>query len=359
MFLDDAIVEAVQTESNLQVEWGIVVVAEHFSDGVGRDHQGAPSLVDVLCTLAAHWVLCECGLEIGKAGRDGWAKEELRLSDEIDSLNDKIQRIKSPSRKAAKQNELEKLRAQSDAMNKEWGEAHEETDTYREMFSEACEFCRRKCAKGVHEVFNAALVDFDPTRLQPDQGPSEDRMLEMVSRLDNLHSAKWNTQRWSNLSKPTMRVAKRVAQNKRDSFIVRNLKHISTVAGPFEQDNPLNGLNADVKPASANPSIEDKSFLGLLFHDNLTVSRLGNDYKDKITCVISLSPQQFQILKFIHGAGKNGRTKNEMDVAGFTSLKQEKTKINEKLIPVDLRFASGEHKLIHIGNEQVTKLVTS
>ena len=337
MFLDDAIVEAVQTESNLLVARRIVVVAEHLSDGVGRDHHGSPSLVDVLCTLAAHWVLCECGLEIGKAGRDGWAKEELRLSDEIDSLNDKIQRIKSPSGKAAKQNELEKLRAQSDAMNKEWGEAHEETDTYREMFSEACEFCRKKCAKGVHEVFNAALVDFDPTRLQPDQGPSEDRMLEMVSRLDNLHSAKWNTQRWSNLSKPTMRVAKRVSQNKRDSFIVRNLKHISTVAGPFEQDNPLNGLNAEVKPASASPLIDIVPYLGLRFHHDSTVSRIGSDYAH--LPLIPLAPQPLKLLKFIHDAGERGRTMNELVpaiIANKRILATEKSRLNLSEIDIDL-----------------------
>jgi hypothetical protein len=100
-------------------------------------------------------------------------------------------------------------------------------------------------------------------------------------------------------------------------------------------------------------------FLGLVFNDDLTVSRRGDEYKDNRTCVISLSPQQFKILKFIHGAGQNGRTKSEMEAEGFSSLKQEKTKINEKLIPIDLRFAIGEHKLIHIGNELVTNLVTS
>ena len=59
------------------------------------------------------------------------------------------------------------------------------------------------------------------------------------------------------------------------------------------------------------------------------------------------SQQQLQILKFIYDAGEKGRLKNEMDDKGFTSLKQEKTKINEKLIPLDLRFKQQEHKLIH------------
>jgi hypothetical protein len=335
MFLDDAIVEAVQTESNLLVEWGIVVVAKQVSDVVSDDHQGSASLVEVLCTLAAHWVLCECGLEIGKSGHDGWAKEGLRLGDEIDSLHSKIQRSKSASRKAAKQNELEKLRAQSDTIDKDWGEANEETNTYLEMFREACEFCKTKCTFGVHEVFNAALVDFDPTRLQPDQGPSEDRMLEMVSRLDNLHSAKWNTQQWANLSKPTMRAARRVTAEKRNSFIVRNLKHIGTVSGSFGQDNPLKGLNAGVKPRSASLRIDDKPYLGLVFQHDSTVKRIG--YEGNLP--IQLAPQRLKLLKFVHEAGNDGRTQSEIVpkiILNKNTLTSEKNRIKLDLKTFDI-----------------------
>ena len=311
------------------------MVAEHISDVVGRDHQRVPSLVDVLCTLAAHWVLCECGMEIGKAGLDGWVKKGLRLGEEIDLLNVQIPIIESPTKKLAFQANLEQLEAQSKALNDEWGQAYAEADAYSEMFWDAREFCTKACGIGDNELFNAALVGFDPERLQPGQGPSKHRMTELAMLLSNLNRDKWESQPWANPTKPTMRTAKRVAPDRLNSFIVHHLKHVETT------------------------SIDEPPYLGLMFHDDSTVSRLGDAYKDKRTSVISLSPQQFKILKFIHGAGIIGRTKSEMDAEGFTSLKQEKTKINEKLIPLDLRFAIGEHKLIHTGKEQVTKLVTS
>jgi hypothetical protein len=337
MFLDDAIVEAVQTESNLLVARRIVVVAEHLSDGVGRDHQGAPSLVDVLCTLAAHWVLCECGLEIGKAGRDGWAKEGLQLDEKIDSLNTRIPDIESPSKKAAMPADLEKLEAQSKALNEEWGQTQGEADAYRELFWTAREFCKNRFGIGGKELLNAALVGFDPERLQPGQGPSQHRMTELAMLLSNLKRDIWESLPWANPTKPTMRVAKRVAQNKRDSFIVRNLKHISTVAGPFEQDNPLNGLNAEVKPASASPLIDIVPYLGLRFHHDSTVSRIGSDYAH--LPLIPLAPQPLKLLKFIHDAGERGRTVNELVpaiIANKRILTTEKSRLNLSEIDIDL-----------------------
>lgn len=311
------------------------MVAEQVGEVLSDDHQRSPSLVDVLSKLAAYWVLCECGVEIGKAGIDGWAKKGLRLGNEIDSLNDKIQRTKSPSRKAAKQDELEKLRAQSDAIDKEWGEAREETDAYREMFADACEFCRKKCIIGANEFFNAALIDFDPTRLQPHQGPSEDRMREMVSLLDNVHSAMWKTQRWANLRKPTMRSARRVTPEKRNSFIVRSLNHIETVSGSFGQDNPSKGLNAGVKPRSANLTIDDKPFLGLVFQHDSTVKRIG--YEGNFP--IQLAPQRLKLLKFVHEAGKVGRTQSEIVpniILDKNTLTSEKNRIKQDLKTIDI-----------------------
>jgi len=212
------------------------------SDVVGHNPQGVPSLVDVLCTLAAHWVQCECGIEIGQAGLDGWKKKGLQLGEKIDLLNAQIQVIESPSRKAAMQADLEQLEAQSKALNEEWGQAHDEADAYRELFWAAREFCTRACGIGDPEILNAALVGFDPTRLQPDQSPSEDRMTELAILLSNLNRDKWESQPWANPAKPNMRAAKQVAPNHRNQFIVRNVKsnagkpkQVGTASGPSGQ----------------------------------------------------------------------------------------------------------------------------
>ncbi|MBL8817172.1 MAG: hypothetical protein JNL58_14175 [Planctomyces sp.] len=126
-------------------------------------------------------------------------------------------------------------------------------------------------------------------------------------------------------------------------------RDVEPVSRSSEQDSGGKELNTEATSTSAKNSMDNMPYLGLRFHDDLSVSRDGDAYKDKETCLILLSPQQFKILKFIHGAGEAGRTKSQMDAAGFTSLKQEKTKINEKLIPIELRFEYRQHKLIHIG----------
>jgi hypothetical protein len=92
----------------------------------------------------------------------------------------------------------------------------------------------------------------------------------------------------------------------------------------------------------------DAPYLGVRF-DGFTITRDGYSPAQPVEI---RSPQQFKILKYIYDAGETGRTKSEMEAAGFTSLKQEKTKINDQLIPLDLRFEPGEHKLIHKGNQR-------
>lgn len=224
MFLDDAIVEAVQTESNLQVARRIVVVAEHLSDGVGRDHQAAPSLVDVVCTLAANWVLSEYGKKIREAGIDGWAKKGLRLGEKIDLLNAEIRGIKSPSRKAAMQADLEKLEAQSKALNEEWGHAYNVARDCEKLFLEAREFGRNTCNIGDDELFNVALVRFHSELLQPRQEPSKRRMSKIKSLLKNVQPDEWKTRLWANPTAPTMIAARRVTPHKLNSFIVQELR---------------------------------------------------------------------------------------------------------------------------------------
>jgi hypothetical protein len=140
-------------------------------------------------------------------------------------------------------------------------------------------------------------------------------------------------------------VVKHIPEELEDDLIILRTQIRLRIAKDGNQESTVPGHEDSPKGRSGT-----EHYLGLLFHDDLTVSRLGDKYRDVGTCVISLSPQQFKILKFIHDAGEKGRTKSEMDAQGFTSLKQEKTKINEKLIPIDLRFKKGEHKLIHIGN---------
>ncbi len=227
IFLDHVVVEAVKTKSKFLKAGRVLVAAEQISNVEERYYPRVPSLVDVLCTLAANWALCECGVEIGKVGVDGWSKEGLRLGDEIDSLIAKIQQIGSPSRKATQQKKLEKLQAQSDTINKEWAEAHHESDVYRELFWDAREFCISELGIGDNELFNAALVGFNPDRLQLGQGPSKHRITELAMLLSNLKLDNWKTQRWANPAKPTMRAARRVTPEKLNSFIVQNLKQVT------------------------------------------------------------------------------------------------------------------------------------
>jgi hypothetical protein len=200
------------------------VVAKHTCDVVGHDHHGVPSLVDVLCKLAANWTICVCAKEIRQSGLKGWEKEGLRLGGSIDVLNILIPEIKSPSKKAAKQAELAILEAQSKALNEEWGQADTEAAAYEELFSQAREFCRNMCNIGDNELFNAALVRFRSELLQPKQEPSKRRMSKIKSLLKNVHPDKWKTKPWANPTKPTMIAARRVSPDKRNSFIVRKLR---------------------------------------------------------------------------------------------------------------------------------------
>lgn len=218
------------------------MVAKHINAVADTNRQGVPSLVDVLNTLAAYWRLCECGLEIGKAGYDGWEKKGLRLGSEIDSLSVQIPLIKAPSKKAAMQVDLANLNAKSEAINKEWGQAHDETDAYRELFWDAREFCVKACGIGDSEVFNAALIGFDPSQLKPGQEPSKHRMSEIVLLLRSLQRNQWETQPWANPTKPTMRASRQVTPDKLNSFNVRKLKseagkpkHGGTMSGSWGQ----------------------------------------------------------------------------------------------------------------------------
>ena len=200
------------------------VVAKHTCEVVGHDHHGVPSLVDVLCKLAANWAICVCAKEIRQSGLNGWAKKGSELGDQIDLLNIQIPEIESPSRKAAKQAELAMLEAQSKALNEEWRQAFMEAVAYEELFSQAREFCRNMCNIGDDELFNAALVRFRSELLQPGHEPSKRRMSKIKSLLKNVHPDDWKTRPWANPTKPTMIAARRVSPDKRNSFIVRELR---------------------------------------------------------------------------------------------------------------------------------------
>jgi hypothetical protein len=200
------------------------VVAEHFSDGVGRDHQRVASLVDVVCTLAANWVLSEYGKKIKEAGIDGWAKKGLGLGEKIDLLIADIRCIECPSKKAAKQADLEKLEAQSKALNEEWRKAYDEARACEKLFLEAREFSKSTCNVDDDELFNAALVRFRSELLQPGQEPSKRRMSKIKSLLKNVQPDEWKTKPWANLTAPTMIVARRVTPDKLNSFIVQELR---------------------------------------------------------------------------------------------------------------------------------------
>lgn len=163
---------------------------EQISDAVGLNTQSAPSLVDVLCKLAENWVRCECGVEIGRAGLDGWEEKGLQLGEKIDLLNVQIPLIESPTKKALFEAELEQLEAEAEALNEEWGKACDEANACCELFWNARKFWTRACGFGDNELFNAALVGFDPERLKPGQGPSNHRMSKISSRLTNLHRDK-------------------------------------------------------------------------------------------------------------------------------------------------------------------------
>ncbi len=213
-----------QSESNLVLAGRIALVTEQVNDLVGCDHQGAPSLVDVLSKLAAHWAFCVCVKKIRQSGHKGWEKEGLRLGREIDWLNDHIPLIDSTSKQSAMQAELAILEAQSMALNEEWGQAFFEAVASEEQFLDARRFCAEECNIGDDELFNAALVRFRADLLKLGQGPSKRRLSKIESLLKNLHPKEWKTKTWASPTKPTKIDARRVTPEKLNSFIVQELR---------------------------------------------------------------------------------------------------------------------------------------
>lgn len=294
--------------------------------GIKQGHNRTQGLADVLCKLAKYWMICECALKISVTGLDGWRHKGLQLGNTIDALKTQLAGTKSPSKKKPIQAELDQLMTQSEDLDEEWRRTFEETQEYEELFETARRFCTRSCGLGDNELLSAAIVGFDPELLPPDRGPSKARMAEITAGISSLPRDNWALLPWANVAKPKMRATRRVCPNKLHSFRLQQLQNLNIA------------LEA---PSGEIP------YLGLIFHDNWTVSRMGDAYSDLASLPIELSRQQFNILKYIHAAGLHGRTKSEMDNKGFTSLKQEKQKIKEKLIPIGLTFAPRQHKLIH------------
>lgn len=208
------------------------MVANQAGDVVGRDHPGVPSLVDVLCTLAANWVNCVCGKKMKESGVLGWRKKGEELEERINELNIQLPVVDLPSKKAKMQAELKQLEKQSKILNDEWGLAWGETDEYLELFWDAREFCTKACGIGDDELFNASLVAFDPSRLPPDKGPSNERVSQIVSLLRQVSANEWASESWANPVKPTMRAVAQVSPEQRKSFIDRNLKQVEIVSAP-------------------------------------------------------------------------------------------------------------------------------
>ena len=233
---------------------------------VEHNAQEVQSLVHVLSTLAAYWRLCECGLEIGRDGKDGWQQKCERLESELYPLQGKIERLEKlnkvttdPQQLMQQETELAELQAELSLLSTdiqakeapidaEWEQAHNETDAYRESFEDACEFCVKERGIGDIEVFNAALVGFNPSRLRLGQEPSKQRMSEIVSLLRNLQRHVWETQPWANPTKPTMRARRRVTPERLNLFNVRNLKE--SIADPILL--PTTSVKAGVKGGQAD-----------------------------------------------------------------------------------------------------------
>lgn len=217
--------------------------ASEVRRGVEHNAQVGPSLVHVLSTVAAYWRLCECGLELGRDGTDGWQQKCERLEAELYPLQAKIERLEELSKLTSdaqllmqQETELAEfrgefsllcadIRAKEAPIEAEWEQAHDEAATYREMFWDAREFCAKACGIGDDEVFNAALVGFNPSQLMPGQEPSKQRMPEIVSLLRDLPREEWETQPWANPPKPVMRTIRRVTPERLKSFNVRTLKN--------------------------------------------------------------------------------------------------------------------------------------
>lgn len=196
------------------------MVGNRVGDMHEKVHSRTPSLIDVLCTLAANWARCVCAKEIKQAGPNGWKEEGLRLVSIIDSLNLLIPELDSPLKKAAKQKELAIAEAQSNALNERWGKAFKDVTECEDLFSAARRFCRGKCNIGDDELFNAALVRFRPDRLEPWQEPSRSRMSKIKSLLKKVPVDEWTENPWANPPKAGWRVS----PEKLNSFIVRELR---------------------------------------------------------------------------------------------------------------------------------------
>ena len=255
---------------------------------VEHNGQGVPSLVHALSTLAAYWRLCECGLEIGRDGKEGWQQKCERLESELYPLQGEIELLEKliketsdPPRLLQQETKLGELQAKLSLLSTdiqakeapidaEWEQAHNETEVYRELLWDAREFCTKACGIGDNEVFNAALVGFDPSQLKPGQEPSKQRMPEIVSLLRNLQRHEWETQPWANPTKPTMRARRRVTPERLNLFNVRNLKE--SIADPILQ--PTTSVKAGGKGGKA----DDES--GLTTMPNAETLALRNEARD-------------------------------------------------------------------------------
>jgi hypothetical protein len=178
-------------------------------------------LSSVLGTLATNWVTCECAMRIANHGLDGWQKKIPQVDAEIDRLNAQLEVVESASKKDELTAKRETLKAQSQALFDEWKKADEETDDYRILFRDALSFCNEECP-GLNEnhdfddLFIASLFDFTPQQIS-----HEAKFAESLEFVDKCPRDKWDSQPWANPVKPTMKAARRVAPNHRQSFITQ------------------------------------------------------------------------------------------------------------------------------------------
>ncbi len=157
-----------------------------------------------------------------------------------------------------------------------------------------------------------------------------------VNKELGIHRAKYDLAGRVSGENGDKKIPTEVAQDPPPPFLAHVVHDDSTVLGPSGEDNPLKGLDAEVKPTSASPSIAGEPYLGLVFHHDSTVSRLGDDYKDKR---IRVEPQPLLLLKFVHDGGQDGRTQNAIISAlsiDQNNLKSVKNRVNETLIPLGL-----------------------
>lgn len=124
-------------------------------------------LSEVLCTLAANWITCECAMRIANHGLDGWQKKIPQVDAEIDRLNAQLEVVESDAKRDELQSKRETLKAQSQALFDEWKKADEETDDYRILFRDALSVCAVLCPgmnvdDDYDHLFYMSLAGFDP-----------------------------------------------------------------------------------------------------------------------------------------------------------------------------------------------------